>query len=462
MTLAATATEIPGLLSFIPLVSPEFKSPYHQADWCEQIEGCLTGGVRALNSKPIRHHKTETTIHGIAWLLVKDPTIRILYMVADHEIATDRGKRIRQVCQSTDAALGTNIGPERGQNVIASWRNAEGGGVQVMSAAQSKLGQDVDVLIFDDPMSEEDSRDLAARDAVDRAIIHYTARAGRTGRRGSVLGVMSRWHPDDPVGRRLTRTAVAWDYRHSSAIIVDDDGKERAFAPDVMDLAELNRRRAELKETDVTERLWEAQFQNNPLPDSLGLFKNPRRYTELPAGSFRTVFGLDLAYSATGDYFALVVLKVFAESWVDNGVMTHGERGYVVAVWRERWDPSVVHDTIRIARGIYPGATMFSYMSGPEIGIAHYLAERGMAINVMPARYSKRQRAQKSIDRCNTGRLLVPESAPWVPGFVARLILFTGEPTAGNDDEPDALVSAVDGGMMGGVSVPRTVGKRRI
>ena len=156
------------------------------------------------------------------------------------------------------------------------------------------------------------------------------------------------------------------------------------------------------------------------------------------------------------------MLQIYAEKWVEQGSEVKGERAYIVQIWREKADPFLVRETLTLARGMYPGATMYSYMSGPEKGMAAYLAESGIPLQVMNARYSKRQRAQHAIEKNNAGRILVPENAPWVPGYVHRLILFTGKDNATNDDEADALVSAIDGGMMSGVSSPRTLGKRRI
>jgi predicted phage terminase large subunit-like protein len=234
-------------------------------------------------------------------------------------------------------------------------------------------------------------------------------------------------------------------------------------------LEELDKRRAELAEADPTERLWYAQFQNDPLPDSLGLFKQPSRYTELPSGPFRTLIGIDMSYSPArrADHFALVVMKVFTQPVSEVAAdgtarMIVAEVAYVVAVWRERWDPAMVDRVTHLARAMFPGGKMYSYMSGPEIGIAHYLAEKGIAVDVIPARYSKRQRAQKSIDKANAARILFPASAPWVEPMIARMILFTGADNAGDDDEVDALVSAVDGGMLQAPSTFKTFGKRRI
>ena len=438
-----------SLLDFIPRVSPEFQRPFHlqRVGWLERIEKSLDGGVRAMCAVPIRHHKTETTTyHGVAWLLCQDPTLRIIVMVADHEMATDRGKRIRQVCEAC------GVGPERGYNVITSWRNSSGGGVQVMSAKQSKLGQDCDILVVDDPLSEHDADKPEVRQAVDMAIAHYTARAGRTGgKRGSVLIVMSRWHPDDPIGRRLQRKAIDWDYIHSRAIINDGLPNEEAFAGDVMSLVELKLRRAELAEADPSERLWWAQFQNEPRADGGELFKTPSRYITLPQyGGFRDAIGIDCAYSTSrsADWFAIVCARIW------------GSTAYVRHVERFRADHGEGEARLRAARSTY-GGQIFSYMSGPEMGGGQYLIERGLPLNMMGARFDKRTRAQKTIDRWNKGQILLPEHAPWLTGFLGRIAQFRGV-DGDDDDEIDALVSLHDGAMFSGVTNPtRSMGACR-
>jgi len=459
-----------GLQEFIPAISTEFAAPSHLIDWTDQIERSLYGGVRALNAVPIRHHKTQTTIHGIGWLLMRDPTLRIIYMVADHEVANDRANRIRSVCEATAQASGVDIAPERGQNVKTSWTNRFGGGVQVMSAKQSRLGQDLDILIPDDPISEHDAGDHKVRSAVDMAIAHYTARAGRTGgKRGSVLIIMSRWHPDDPIGRRLTRSAEPWTYIHAPAIIDAGLPTERAFAQWVLPLDELRRRRAELREVDPSERLWWAQFQNDPLPDALGLFKPSTLYDEMPtAPGFVTWHGLDMAYtdSQGSDRFALVSGRAWRESVIEvvDGKATHALRqvGYVGHVTVGRWDPTAIEDAYWRSREALPGGKCFSYISGPEIGTVRHMAEHGVIVVPMQARYSKRIRSQRTIDLNNSGRLRLPASADWRPMLAQRMAVFTGDERSRDDDEMDALVSGVDGGMMQGTFVAKSAGTARI
>src|ERR1700676_2088024 len=88
-----------GLLDRIPAVAGEMTRPTHLSEWARLLEGCLTGGGRGMVAVPIRHHKTVTTLYGIAWLLLHDPTIRIIGMCADHERATELAKMGRRICE---------------------------------------------------------------------------------------------------------------------------------------------------------------------------------------------------------------------------------------------------------------------------------------------------------------------------------------------------------------------------
>ena len=431
------------LLELIPALTPHHRAPTHLKTWCELIERAADNAVRALCSVPIRHFKTETTVHGIVYLLLRHPTWRIIFLTHSAEAASKWGKRIRQIAEATD------VGPAESWNTIAEWRNDAGGGVVVMSADQSKIGYDCDALIVDDPLDEHGADDPKVRDSVDEAISLYTARCMKAGRRGPVLIVASRFHPDDPIGRRLLRTAVEWIYVHNAAIVDEGLPTERAFAPDVWPLDELRRTRAELYERDPSERVWWAQFQNDPKPIGSDLFREPTFYSTLPQWSFRPGYGADLAYTtgATSDWFASVAAKVY------------GRKVFVLDVQRHKLDAPLIESTLKRTLSQYGQGTIYSYMSGPEVGLAKLLRERGVPMQPLHARYNKLVRAQRTIRRWNEGDIVVPEGAAWLKGFLHRVSCFRGNDHDEGDDEVDALVSLCDG-MVGstGDGVIKTVG----
>lgn len=434
-----------SLLEFIPALSPQFASPWHLREWCAAIEACLEGGVRALVAVPIRHFKTWTTLHGIAWLLVQKPDLRIIFMCADHTRAMDLGKDLRRLC------VAAGIGPVRGDNTIVDWGNDQGGGVYMMSAEQSGLGRDCDVLIFDDPITEQTADNKAMRDAIDMAIAHYTARAGRLGLRGSVLGVMSRWHPDDPMGRRMARRAVDWQVVQHPAIEDLDGENERAFAPEVMDLEEVKRRRAELYEADPSERLFFAQFQNDPRAAAENGFGHPARYAGFPPWiGWKAFMGIDLAYSKEkhSDWFAVVCGR------------RYGANLFLTQVTRLKVDFQSLEVVIRTAWDTHGKCPVFTYASGPERAGIVYFHSRGIPVQYMHTSGHKWTRAQRTKDMWNAGRILLPDDAKY-EGFIQRVKLFTGNEDAGDDDEVDALVSACDGGFFGAGGTPRACGGKR-
>jgi predicted phage terminase large subunit-like protein len=432
-----------GLMAFIPRLSPEFAPPIHLARWVELIERAAKGeAVRALCAIPIRHYKSETTEHGIVWLMVLDPTMRIVTLTHSLDRARNMGRRIREL------AARAGVGPTYGSNRIDDWTNAAGGGVATMSAAQSRLGSDVHLLLFDDPMDEHTSETHREREAVDATITHYTARCMRRGRPGPVLGVMSRWHPDDPIGRRLLRTAERWEYIHHAAVVEDaETGDERAFAPAVWSLEELRKVRAVLREQDPTERLWWAQFQGNPQPIGSTKFRvDPERYAVLPDHHFRLVYGAHLMPDA--EHYGMVALKVI------------GSKAYLVDVARTRLDASAIEAACKKMTAAHGPAPIFAYTTGtgPDAGLVKILRQRGLNFAPIRARYNKVVRAEKTIKRWNDGDVAIPTTAPWVDGFLHRAILFRGEDKGHDDEEVCALVSGCDGAMGYGGGVTKAMG----
>lgn len=437
-----------SLLKFIPSLSPEMYAPIHLTDWCDQFERIRRGdvGIRALCDVPIRHYKSETSIHGAIYILRHIKDFRWLILTHSHQRAIWLGKRVRGLAELA------GVGPARGYNLIEDWTNDSGGGCVVMSWEQSKIGGNVHGLLWDDPLDEHMSMTPATRDECDAQITHYTARCQRGGIPGPVLGVMSRWHPDDPIGRRLFRTAVQWTYIHHPAVIDDDLPTRHAWAPDVWPLEMLDRVREEMREVDPTEHLWFANFMGDPRPAGGSKWSDsPALYEKLPDGAFRPGFGVDLAYTVGegSDHFAMAAGKVY------------GRKLYILEVSRAKLDTPIIESMAKNWLAKYGRGPIYSYVSGPELGTVSLMRERKLPFVPLRARYNKMVRAQRTIKRWNDGDIVLPQGAKWLPGLLRRNEVWTGLEKARDDDEQDAIVSLADGLLGGTVAggVPRTMGR---
>ena len=443
------------LLPWIHVISPEFDEPLHLravgelgTEALAVIRGESAQPMRVMCTYPIRHYKTETFIHLVLWLLSHEPTLRIVFMTHSHERAKHIGKRIREVAKRTE------VGPTRGWDEIHNWQNEQGGGVIVMSAEQSKEGHDCHVLLVDDPIDEHGAKIADTREVVDRAINYYTARCMRRGKPGPVLLVMSRQHPDDPIGRRLSRTAVQWRHLHTPAIVDLGGPNEQAFAPNVWDLPQLKAIRAELKESDPYEVVWWSRYQGQPVAEGASFYQDPARYENLPDWpGFRDAIGIDMSYSPkrTADWFAGVLVRFY------------GQRGFVRHTIRVKPDPREVPGLIRELRALASGsAPVYTYISGPELGVVGRLnVDHGLNIQAMPAKLNKLWRTQRTIRKWNAGEILVPVKDPWAMPFIKRVKGFSGL-DGDEDDESDALVSVCDAMLGFASNGPGATGRRRM
>jgi predicted phage terminase large subunit-like protein len=423
-----------SLLDFVPALSLDLKAPYHLAKLADLLERSEHGPVRGLSSVATRHGKTTLIGHHIARSLKKNPKREFVYFTFDADFAGKKSREFRDLAK----VAGVKLSPDF--NTIKEWRTTDGGGLFACSVGQHVIGRGFHTVIVDDPLgSAHEADDPEIRDQVDAAIRFLTSRVHPG---GSVIVNASRFHPSDPIGVRLNSEAVKWE--HVEAPCYSFRGSDRiALWPERWPLEELDRMRAELRADDPAERTFYAQFLGDPRPESNDFFGPPTFYSSLPTWSgWRVAHGVDFSYTdAPGsDFFAAVTGRIY------------GRKFYVLDVQRHRLDATLLENTCKAIIHKYGRAPLWSYQSGPEVGLSRLLVERGVPVASMHARYNKLVRAQKTIHRWNDGDILLPEkhAAPWVQGFLHRASLFRGH-EKDRDDEVDALVSVADA-TLGGAS----------
>lgn len=430
-----------GLMPFIPAVSPRLEEPWHLSDLVDVFEKVVRGTVkdgRFVVTVPMRHGKTYTVHHMIAWALMGWPTLEIMYISYGASFAQKSSRRARSL------ALAAGVSLSADHNTIGEWLTTDGGGVLATGIEGEIAGRGADIVIIDDPIKSRliaessDERQKAA-DFVQEAI-------SRLNPGGSVFLISARWHIDDPSGQ-LLRTG---EYQHIHKRAIEDEG-----LPTESPLWYAKRPLEVLKRTrhEVGEYNWYSWYQGEPRPPDSSLFRgSPATYTRLPDGCTFAI-GIDLGFTVNGDVSAGAVLAVDAD-------------GIEYVVYLEtcsRTAPGVAQ-MISGLKSRHPSAMIFTYYSGPEQGTIDLLREYPYNIDIIgvPARYNKYARAMHAADAWNGGRLRVPVVASWdVGALVNEAVNFTGG-DGERDDRIDALVAAFDALDQGGSSglEPAFLGKR--
>lgn len=170
------------------------------------------------------------------WWLCLYPMDRIGVTSYGDDLALRRGKTIRGYVEEYGAEYDLHM--QAGSGAMQDWSLTRGGGVRSVSVGKGLTGHPLNVLIVDDPHKD---RADAESEASRRALHDWyssTALKRLQPDRNAVVGIQTRWHPDDFAGRRLTEEGRLeeggrWKVVHLPAVAdakFGDDPLGRALA----------------------------------------------------------------------------------------------------------------------------------------------------------------------------------------------------------------------------------------
>ena len=203
------------------------------------------------------------------------------------------------------------------------WETNLGGEYFAAGVGGAITGRGADLLIIDDPHSEQDA---LSDTAMDNAYEWYTSGPRqRMQPGGSIVIVMTRWSDKDLTGNLVKKMgdikADKWDIIEFPAILEDDDEEKRKpIWPQYWKLNELDKVKASLVPTK-----WSAQWQQNPTYDGTSIIKrewwNIWDKEDPPECAFK-IQSYDTAFSKkeSADYSAITTWGVF---YPDEGTETH-------------------------------------------------------------------------------------------------------------------------------------------
>ncbi len=270
----------------------------HVAGVLERVE---RGEIRRLIiTMPPRHGKTElVSVRFPSWLMCRKPDCKIIAAAYDGDLTKEMGRRTRNTIQEQDVFPLVSLAADSQAKDL--WHTNEGGYYNAVSIGGGVTGWGADFIFIDDPIKsiQEAMSEVMRQHHYDwfKSDIITRQEPGC-----AIILVMHRWHEDDLAGR--LEAEGGWTVINLPAIAEENDEMGRAEGTPLwesrFDLAELNER-----QHDMTDRDWNARYQQRPVPADGIVFTSFPTYERLPK-LIAIDIPIDTAYTDTtrSDYTA--------------------------------------------------------------------------------------------------------------------------------------------------------------
>ena len=319
---------------FVKHVYDGFIEGSHHKQVARQFEKLSANrGSRIIVNMPPRHTKSEFASYLLpAWLIGKNPALKIIQTTHTAELAVRFGRKVRNLMEmEVYKQIFPDVDLKADSKAAGRWETGQGGEYYAAGVGGAITGRGADLLIIDDPHSEQDA---LSETAMENAYEWYTSGPRqRLQPGGSIVVVMTRWSLKDLTGKLIRAQASdvmsdQWDIVEFPAILPSGN----LLWPEFWKKEELLRVKASLSLSK-----WNAQWQQNPVAEEGAIIKkewwNKWEKESIPPVSY-IMQSYDTAFSKkeTADYSAITTWGVFQpdEGGPDNIILMDAKRG--------RWD----------------------------------------------------------------------------------------------------------------------------
>ena len=262
-----------SFMEFVKAMWPGFIHGRHHALMAKKFEEIAAGKIkRLIINMPPRHTKSEFASYLLpAWFLGKYPNKKIIQCSNTAELAVGFGRKVRNLVDGEAyAKIFPNVALRHDSKAAGRWSTNANGEYFAIGVGGTVTGKGADLLIIDDPHSEQEAA-LAAGDPTvyDKVFEWYSSGPRqRLQPGGSIVIVMTRWGKRDLTGRVLQsmveRDGDEWEIIELPAILPSD----KPLWPEFWSHDELIKLRNELPASK-----WSAQYQQNPTSEQGAIVK---------------------------------------------------------------------------------------------------------------------------------------------------------------------------------------------
>jgi predicted phage terminase large subunit-like protein len=437
-----------GLADFCRRMDRNYVVARHVEYLCGVLEAMERGELRHLIVLvPPRHGKTRLVSQFLpAWWLGRHPMDELILASNTSDLAEDNSAKTRDLVSDERYPFDARVHPDTSAKGL--WRTTTGAVTRAAGVGSSIQGRGGNLLICDDPIaSAEEATDTAFRRQWNWFTQDFFPRRLSD---SHVILSMFRWGDKDLAGQILTHEDEEFrkDWRVVSlpAYAVDGDALGRAegevlWPPSITpngrkvgydrDFLETQRR--------MSSQSWAAQYCLDPVPAGGAVFRREwlqNRYRELPSGLSKGVIYIDGAFKTgvKNDRSALAC-------WVKGG-----GNYYLADVIAGRWEFSDLRARVLGFYGKHREIAPVLHLCVEDAASGQSLAQEIRRTTDVPivsvkVNASKLVRAEAVTPLFESGKVFLPESAPWLNDWLDEHLRF---PAGKHDDLVDTTSGALE------------------
>jgi len=424
---------------FIPFVKhvwPEFIEGDHHVKIAKKFEDIANGKIkRLIVNMPPRHTKSEFASYLFpAWMVGKNPKLKVIQTTHTGELAVRFGRKMKNLVDTSEfAQVFEDCKIAADSKAAGRWETNKGGEYYAAGIGGAITGRGADLLIIDDPHSEQDA---LSDTAMDSAYEWYTSGPRqRLQPGGAIVIVMTRWSTKDLTGKLLNAQsepkADQWEVIEFPAILPSNT----PVWPNYWKLEELEGVKASLSEGK-----WQAQWQQNPTSEEGSIIKRewwkewkPKEIPDL----VHIIQSYDTAFSKkeTADFSAITTWGVFYPP-------NKGPHLILIDVRKGRWDFPELKKIALEEYKYWEPETVIIEAKATGTPLTHELRQIGVpVVNFTPSKGNdKHVRVNSVAPLFEAGKIYYPADKRWAEEVIEECAAF---PYGEYDDLVDSTTQAL-------------------
>ena len=259
-----------NFLYFVTQMWPGFISGKHHAIMANAFERVANGTLkRLIINMPPRHTKSEFASYLLpSWFLGRYPQKKIIQTAHTAELAVGFGRKVRNLVSSEAYSKVFQTKLSSDSKAAGRWNTDAGGDYFAIGVGGAVTGKGADVLIIDDPHSEQEARqnNPAVFDGVYEWYTSGPRQRLQPG--GAIIIVMTRWSKRDLTGQIIKNSEKGgvddWEVVEFPAILPSGTPLWPGF---------WKKEELEAIKAEIPTAKWEAQYQQNPTGNEGAIIK---------------------------------------------------------------------------------------------------------------------------------------------------------------------------------------------